>query len=76
MKNLTISFIGAGNMASNIIKGLLKKKFPPKNIWATNNTIAQLNRLKTLNINLTTDNNTAVQMSTVKHKSFMKCRSC
>lgn len=65
MQNLTISFIGAGNMATSIINGLLKKNFPAKNIWATNNNSEQLNQLKSLNINLTTDNKTAVRRSTV-----------
>ncbi|MCW8886839.1 MAG: pyrroline-5-carboxylate reductase [Motiliproteus sp.] len=30
-----IGFIGAGNMASAIIGGLLAKNYPPKNIWAS-----------------------------------------
>lgn len=65
MQNLTISFIGAGNMAMSIIKGLLKENFPAKNIWATNNNREQLNKLKNLNINLTTDNQYAVQMADI-----------
>mgnify|MGYP003403278829 FL=1 len=65
MQNLIISFIGAGNMATSIIKGLLKENYPAKNIWATNNNLEQLNRLKNLNINLTTDNRHAVQVADI-----------
>jgi|EndMetStandDraft_5_1072996.scaffolds.fasta_scaffold03785_3 pyrroline-5-carboxylate reductase len=65
MQNSIISFIGAGNMASSLIKGLLKEKYPSKNIWATNNNINQLSKLKNLNINLTTDNRYAVQMANI-----------
>lgn len=65
MQNLIISFIGAGNMATSLIKGLLKEKYPAKNIWATNNSPEQLNRLKNLNINLTTDNRHAVKMADI-----------
>ncbi|WP_342227563.1 pyrroline-5-carboxylate reductase [Rickettsiella endosymbiont of Rhagonycha lignosa] len=65
MQNSIISFIGAGNMASSLIKGLLKEKYPSKNIWAANNNIEQLNKLKNLNINLTTDNRYAVQMANI-----------
>lgn len=65
MQNSTISFIGAGNMAISLIKGLLKKNFPAKNIWATNNNREQLDKLKNLNINLTTDNQYAVQMADI-----------
>lgn len=65
MQNSIISFIGAGNMAISIIKGLLKENFPAQNIWATNNNIEQLNKLKDLNVNLTTDNQHAVQMANI-----------
>lgn len=65
MENLIISFIGAGNMATSLIKGLLKKHYPSRNIWATNNNIEQLNKLKKLNINLTADNRHAVQIADI-----------
>ena len=63
MQNSIISFIGAGNMATSLIQGLLRENFPVKNIWASNNNLEQLNKLKNLNINLTTDNRHAVQMA-------------
>jgi pyrroline-5-carboxylate reductase len=65
MKNLIISFIGAGNMATSLIKGLLKENFSAKNIWATNNNVEQLNKLQNLNINLTTDNRYVVKMADI-----------
>jgi pyrroline-5-carboxylate reductase len=65
MQNSIISFIGAGNMATSIIKGLLKENYPAENIWASNNNVGQLNELKNLNINLTSDNRYAVQMANI-----------
>lgn len=65
MQYLIISFIGAGNMATSLIKGLLKKNYPAKNIWAANNNMEQLDKLKNLNINLTTDNRLAVQKADI-----------
>lgn len=65
MKNSIISFVGAGNMATSLIKGLLKEGYLAKNIWATNNNLAQLNKLKNLNINLATDNRCAVKMASI-----------
>ncbi|WP_342147486.1 pyrroline-5-carboxylate reductase [Rickettsiella endosymbiont of Aleochara curtula] len=65
MQNSIISFIGAGNMATCLIQGLLKENFPAQNIWATNNNLEQLNKLKNLNINLTTDNRRAVQVADI-----------
>lgn len=65
MQHSIISFIGAGNMATSLIKGLLKKNYPSKNIWATNNNVEQLDKLKKLNINLTTDNRHAAKMADI-----------
>jgi pyrroline-5-carboxylate reductase len=65
MKNTIISFIGAGNMATSLIKGLLKEGYLAKNIWASNNNWTQLNKLKSLNINLSTDNRCAVKMASI-----------
>lgn len=65
MKNSIISFIGAGNMAVSLIKGLLKENYPAKNLWASNNNVERLNNLKNLNINLTADNRYAVQMADI-----------
>ncbi|MFZ0219002.1 MAG: pyrroline-5-carboxylate reductase [Candidatus Aquirickettsiella sp.] len=65
MQNSIISFIGAGNMASSLIQGLLKENYPAKNIWAANNNIERLNKLQHLNINLTSNNRHAVQMANI-----------
>jgi len=41
-----IAFIGAGNMASCLIGGLISAGYPPKQIWASNPTIEKLNFLQ------------------------------
>lgn len=65
MQKPTISFIGAGNMATSLIKGLLADGYPAKNIWATNHKPAQLNTLENLGINLTTNNRQAVSTAKI-----------
>lgn len=65
MQKPTISFIGAGNMATSLIKGLLADGYPAKNIWATNHKLAQLNILENLGINLTTNNREAVSTAKI-----------
>ncbi len=52
-------------MATSLIKGLLKEGYLAKNIWASNNNLMQLNKLKSLNINLSTDNRCAVKMASI-----------
>lgn len=65
MKNLTIAFIGAGNMASSLIKGLLAHGYSPQKIWATNTNSASLTPLKNLTIHTSRDNRLAVKMADV-----------
>lgn len=60
MKNSKIGFIGAGNMANSIIRGLLADGYNSKNIWATNTELEKLDKLSNLNINTSTDNRLAV----------------
>ncbi len=60
MKNSKISFIGAGNMANSIIRGLLADGYDSKNIWATNTELEKLDELSNLNINISIDNRLAV----------------
>ncbi len=56
-----IAFIGAGNMASSIIGGLVGKNFPPRNISAADPHTATLDRLKaTAPVRTTTDNLDAI----------------
>lgn len=56
MKNHTITFIGAGNMAHSLIGGLIADGFDPKKIWATNPLPEQLENLKPLGIHTSQDN--------------------
>ncbi|QCF24794.1 pyrroline-5-carboxylate reductase [Hydrocarboniclastica marina] len=56
-KQPTIGFIGAGNMASAIIGGMLAERFKPEQIWASAPDDRQLQSLaKRFGINTTTDN--------------------
>lgn len=48
MKKKTIAFIGAGNMASALIAGLIANDYPPNHIFASNPSPKKLNRLKDL----------------------------
>ncbi len=62
MKHLKVGFIGAGNMASSIIGGLLEQGLPVENIRASDPSTEALDRLKNMAPILTTqDNATAVE---------------
>jgi len=64
--NKEISFIGAGNMASTLIGGLINKGYPPENIWASDPGDESLERLKALApINTTHDNEKAVSKADI-----------
>ncbi len=52
----TIGFIGAGNMASSLIGGLLASGYPLSHLLASNLSLAALESLATLGIYTTTDN--------------------
>lgn len=61
-----ISFIGAGNMATSMIGGLIADGYDPKKIWASNPEQEQLQRLhKNFGIHATTDNHEAVSKADV-----------
>lgn len=56
-KQPTIGFIGAGNMATAIIGGMLAEQFKPPQIWASAPDDRQLQGMsKRFGINITTDN--------------------
>jgi pyrroline-5-carboxylate reductase len=62
MKQPTICFIGAGNMASSLIGGLIKKQFPAENIIASDINSAQLDTLQDqFSIQVQSDNNLAAK---------------
>jgi pyrroline-5-carboxylate reductase len=61
MKNIKIGFIGAGNMASSLIRGLLANGYNSKNIWASNTNSKQLDQLKNLHIHTSADNRVVVK---------------
>ncbi len=66
MKQTTISFIGAGNMATSIIGGLIADGYDPKKIWASNINQDKVNALKDrFNIHATTDNKEAIAQTEV-----------
>lgn len=61
MRNPTICFIGAGNMATSLIGGLIANHYPAENIIASDINTAQLESLKKLfNIHTQRDNNLAI----------------
>lgn len=62
MKHLKVSFIGAGNMASSIIGGLLEQGLPAENLRASDPSSDALDRLKQMAPVLATqDNSVAVE---------------
>jgi pyrroline-5-carboxylate reductase len=60
-----LAFMGAGNIAQAIIGGLIEGGFNPINIWAADPTLTQLDKLKSRQINTTTDNLVAVAKADV-----------
>ena len=60
MKNLKVAFIGAGNMASSLIGGLIKKGLNPSNIYISDPSPTQCQRLvDTYAVKACVDNNEA-----------------
>jgi pyrroline-5-carboxylate reductase len=61
-----IVFIGAGNMATSFIGGMVKQGIDPKNIWASDPNQSNLDRLSTdFGICTTLDNNEAIAAADV-----------
>ena len=66
MLNNNISFIGAGNMASSIIGGLITNGYPAKQITAANPSEDKLVKLQQqYGIHITTDNITAAEQADI-----------
>lgn len=65
-QDLRISFIGAGNMASSIVGGLLAKDFPAKHIWVSSPADEHLQTMrKRYGVNASTDNRHVAQQADV-----------
>ncbi len=66
MKQPTLSFIGAGNMAGSLIAGLLADGYQPENIWASDVDPEKLQNLANrFGIHTSTDNRIAVENSQI-----------
>lgn len=66
MQDVTIGFIGAGNMASSLIGGLLASGSPAEKIWASDPQSDKHNELKSkFGIHLTGDNKLAAKQADV-----------
>ena len=66
MQNTTLAFIGAGNMATSLILGLIEKGFDASRIWASNKNEQILEDLKSkASLNTTTNNLEAANQADV-----------
>lgn len=66
LKNTKVAFIGAGNMATALIQGLIADGVAESNIWAADASPEQLKKLKKItNINITEDNKKAVALADI-----------
>jgi pyrroline-5-carboxylate reductase len=66
MKHSKIAIIGGGNLGGAIAEGLIKSKFiSPDHLTVTRRNVAELNDLKAMGVNVTSDNSAAIQKSEV-----------
>lgn len=66
MKNSRIAIIGGGNLGAAIAEGLIKSQFvSPQQITVTRRNIEVIQHLKTLGVNVTSDNAAAIKSSDV-----------
>jgi pyrroline-5-carboxylate reductase len=66
MKNSKIAIIGGGNLGAAIAEGLIKSQFvKPEQITVTKRNLDPILRLKSLGVNITSDNQAAIQSSEV-----------
>ncbi|MCD6055886.1 MAG: proC [Gammaproteobacteria bacterium] len=65
-KKITIAFIGAGNMAANLIGGLIRNGYPAHSIWATRRNEDKLEELAVrFGIHTTSDNRAASEAADI-----------
>lgn len=66
MKNSRIAIIGGGNLGGAIAAGLIKSKFiAPQHLTVTRRNVTALEDLKSLGVNVTHDNRTAIQQNDI-----------
>jgi pyrroline-5-carboxylate reductase len=66
MKNSKIAIIGGGNLGAAIAEGLIKSKFiSPQHITVTRRNVEAIQHLKTLGVNVISDNAAAIRASEV-----------
>jgi pyrroline-5-carboxylate reductase len=66
MREKKIAIIGGGNLGAAIAEGLIKSKFiAPQNITVTRRNLEPIHHLKALGVNVTSDNEAAIQNSEV-----------
>jgi pyrroline-5-carboxylate reductase len=66
MKNSRIAIIGGGNLGAAIAEGLINSKFvSPQQITVTRRNVEAIQHLKTLGVNVTSDNAAAIQGSEI-----------
>lgn len=66
MENVTLAFIGTGNMATSLIGGLIDDGFPASSLWVSGPTVEKLAAIQArFAINTTTDNQEAASKAQV-----------
>ncbi|MEH6548651.1 MAG: pyrroline-5-carboxylate reductase [Pseudomonadales bacterium] len=65
MTHATITFIGAGNMATSLIGGLVERGYPADHIWACDPSEVCRNAAAALGVNVTEDNSLAVNQANI-----------
>ena len=60
-----LAFIGCGNFATGIIKGMTQAGYKPKNIWATRRNRASLEGLRQQGVNIGNDNIEAMEAADI-----------